>query len=253
MTNIGSSLSKPDVWALVTEYSQGSNNPDLIVYRRDLEGKNPLIAATDPRRWQTAREYVCKKGNFYNARILDVGCGFGWDAVALSLIGNNQVVASDILPSMIDGVRDCIDTMKQKGRQINVEPLVADICKTGLPSESFDGIVSFEAIEHVHSLEAMFNECCRLLKPGKRLLIMNDSNRYNTAFREAIFKMWKERDTSWDHTEWLKTEIRPIEHKDAKPYAAMREVYVKRAAPVLDEACGTGPHTLIRPRRSGPP
>jgi len=136
---------------------------------------------------------------------------------------------------MIEGVAECLDSMRRKGRNLNVEPMVADICKNTLPSESFDGIFSSEAIEHVHSLEAMFDECYRLLKPGKRMIIVNDSNRLNTSFRENTFKMWVERDTSWEHAEWLKKEIRPVEHKNARPYAAMREDFIKRAAQGLDQ------------------
>ncbi len=225
------------IFDVVAEYSRGSEHPDLHVYRKDLEGANPIRATPfDKSAWVRRREYYCRAGRFYNGRILEVGCGFGWDAVAISLIGNNRVVASDILPSMIEGITECLDTMRRKGTKLNVEPLVADICKSDLPSESFDGIFSSEAIEHVHSLEDMFGECYRLLRPGKRLLIANDSNRLNTRFREDTFKMWVERDTSWEHTEWLKKEIRPVEHGNARPYAAMRANYVKRAGQTLDQS-----------------
>jgi hypothetical protein len=33
-----------------------------------------------------------------NSRLLDVGYGFGWDAVAISLLGNNEIIANDVLP-----------------------------------------------------------------------------------------------------------------------------------------------------------
>ncbi len=114
--------------------------------------------------------------------------------------------------------------------------LQGDICSLDLPYESFDGIYSSEAIEHVRDLDAMFRRCFGLLKPGGRILIVNDSNRFNSAFREATFKMWKERDESWEHARWLRDEIRPVEHRDAKPYAAMREAVIRGAAPSLDDA-----------------
>jgi SAM-dependent methyltransferase len=235
--NVIAGVKMAEVWDLVAEFIQGSHHPDLEIYRKDLAGMNRLHSSPfDQNSWLRRKQYLCQVGRFHNARILEVGCGFGWDAVTLSLIGNNHVVASDILPSMIEGLTECLGTMRRKGKPLNVEPLVADICKTDLPSESFDGIFSSQAIEHVHSLEAMFDECHRLLKPGKRLVIANDSNRFNPECRESTFKMWKERDTSWQHTEWLKKEIRPVEHKDARPYAAMREDFVRRAAPELNEA-----------------
>lgn len=226
-----------DVFDLIEEYAQGSDHPDLKIYRRDLEDANPLHKDRfDRRAWVQRRAYYCRAGHFQKSRILEVGCGFGWDAVAISVLGDNQVVASDILPSMIAGVEECLAAMRKKGKTINIEPKVVDICNNDLPSESFDGIYSSEAIEHVHDLDEMFDQCYRLLKPGKRLLIANDSNRLNPQFREDMFKMWAERDTSWRHAEWLKTEIRPIEHQNARPYAVMRAEFVKRAAPDIEEA-----------------
>jgi SAM-dependent methyltransferase len=224
------------IFDLVQEYARGSDHPDLIVYRRDLEGKNPLHSVPfSGQAWLNRMAYYCRAGNFFDSRILEVGCGFGWDAVAISKIGNNRVTASDILPSMIDGVRDCLAAMKRKGKSIEIEPLVADICDNNLPPESFDGIYSSEAVEHVHDLSAMFKECYRLLRPGKRLLIANDSNRWNARLREDAMKMWAERDTSHAHVDWLKTEIRPVEHQNAKPYAVMREEMIRGAVTPLAE------------------
>ena len=222
--------SDTEVAQIVTDYIHGSEHPDLVVYRKDFETKFDIA------RWIAGIRTSCGLGNFHGKRILEVGCGFGWDAVGLSLIGNNEVVATDILPSMIEGTSECIDHMAARGCPLKIEPIQGDICNLDLPDHSFDGVYSSEAIEHVHNLGAMFDRCSNLLKPGGRLLIINDSNRFNSEFREATFRMWKERDESWEHAAWLKSEIRPVEHKDAKPYAAMREDIVREAAPELDDA-----------------
>lgn len=44
---------------------------------------NRPIHATplDKVRWERARERYCRAGRFYNGRILEVDCGFGWDAL----------------------------------------------------------------------------------------------------------------------------------------------------------------------------
>ena len=214
---------------LVLEYIKGSEHPDLQIYRRDVDPSMMHL-------WTWKIGHVCDLGGFRGKKILEAGSGFGWDAVGLSVIGNNQVTAMDILPSMVDGMTQCLDAMAAKGKPLDVTPSQGDICTVDLPKGSFDGIVSFEAVEHVHSLEQMFAHCYDLLKPGARLVIVNDSNRWNSAFRESTFEMWKQRDGSWEHAEWLAAEVRPVEHAGAKPYAAMRDAIVKEAAPTLDDA-----------------
>lgn len=222
-------ISQVDIASTLREYVQGSEHPDLQVYRRGI---------TDPSHmevWLWRMKHFCDLGRFYNKRILEVGAGFGWDAAALALIGNNEVVASDILPSMIDGMSDCVDTMKKKGSPIPITPMQGDICMLDLPDESFDGIFSTEAIEHVHDLSLMFHNCYRLLKRRCRAVIVNDSNRYNEEARQHSWEGWTDRDQSWEHIEWLKKEIRPVEHKDARPYGVMREDIIRSAAPGLSD------------------
>ncbi len=202
-------------------YIHGSDHPDLVVYRRDFDSK------FDVNLWEKGIRDRCDLAGFHGKRILEVGCGFGWDAVGLAMVGNNHVVATDILPSMIDGANECLASARAKGHTLNIEARVADICSLDEPDGSFDGIFSSEAIEHVHDLAAMFERCHQLLRPGGTVLLCNDSNQFNSEFRNAMFAMWEERDTSWEHAEWLKNEVRPVEHANAKPYGAMREDIIK--------------------------
>ena len=202
---------------VLKDYVFGSEHPDLVVYRQDFDTK------FDYDHWERGIRNQCELAGFRGKRILEVGCGFGWDAVGLALVGGNRIVATDILPSMIDGAKECQAAARAKGHELDIELKVADICSSlDEADESFDGIYSSEAIEHVHDLAAMFERCYRLLKPGGVLLLRNDSNRYNSEFREATFEMWKERDASWEHADWLRNEVRPVEHANAKPYGAMR-------------------------------
>jgi len=214
---------------LMLQYVNGSEHPDLQVYRRGTfdAGRHDL--------WLWRTKHFCDLGGFYGKRVLEVGCGFGWDAVGLAVVGKNEVVASDILPSMVDGMTQCLEGMKAQGRPLPVTPLQGDICKLDLPDASFDGIFSTEAIEHVHDLGEMFDTCWRLLRPGGTAVIVNDSNRYNPASRAHSWGSWQERDDSWEHVEWLKREVRPVEHADAKPYGAMREEHIRKSAPELSD------------------
>jgi SAM-dependent methyltransferase len=49
--------------------------------------------------------------------------------------------------------------------------IVADICDTGLPSESFDLIIISQTLEHVWDFFKAIEECQRLLKIGGHLII----------------------------------------------------------------------------------
>ncbi|WP_309610754.1 class I SAM-dependent methyltransferase [Sphingomonas sp.] len=222
-----SGITDEELQPMISEYVHASDHSDSGVPPRFGEKMNHD-------RWSAGIRRVCQMGDFNGKHVLEVGCGFGWDAVGLSLIGDNQVVATDILPSMIDGVEQCL--AKARGKPLNVTPLQGDICTLDLPAESFDGIYSSEAVEHVHDLGAMFDRCFALLKRGGTRIIINDSNRFNTAFRESTFDVWKERDESWEHADWLKREIRPVDHKDAKPYGAMRAEIIDVVAPGIDAA-----------------
>ena len=81
----------------VRDYIEKSNNPDVIAYG----GK--FLRHYDRGAWLI--KYMMDLGEMRNARVLDVGCGFGWQALIIALAGRNQVVANDIRDSMIDVVR----------------------------------------------------------------------------------------------------------------------------------------------------
>ncbi len=215
----------------VHAYMYGSEHPDLIEYRaqsleRDLAYKHIFM-------WSMRR--ACTLAHMQNAKVLDVGCGFGWQALAISMIGGNQVTANDILPSMVDGMKDCIASLKSKDTfNFSITPLLGDICDLDLPSHSFDAIYSFEAIEHVHDMGRMFDSCARLLVPGGRVLLFNDCNILSRSTRDALEITFDKRENSWEWASYLKS-IRPVEHADARPFKVMRREIVEAANSNLTE------------------
>jgi 2-polyprenyl-3-methyl-5-hydroxy-6-metoxy-1,4-benzoquinol methylase len=147
--------SDEEILSAINEYMFGSEHPDLVGYRtqtlqRDM--RNKYIYMAGMRR-------ICAIGGLKNKRVLDVGCGFGWQALTISMLGNNSVVAIDILPSMIDGATECVKSLHAKGVKFDVTPLLGDICSLDLPPKSIDAIYSIESIEHVHNLESMQDRC----------------------------------------------------------------------------------------------
>jgi 2-polyprenyl-3-methyl-5-hydroxy-6-metoxy-1,4-benzoquinol methylase len=222
--------SDDEIINLLEEYMQGSQNPDFKGYReqtyqRDFANKERFL-------WSL--KHIAELGQYRNKCILDVGCGCGWQAFTMSLLDReNKIVAVDILPSMIEGTSECVASMRKKGVAFNLTPMCGDICNLELEPSSFDAIYSIEAIEHVRDMKQMLDRCFTLLKPNGTLILVNDSNMLNRRVRNEHISMWQERENSWKWSEYLRS-IRPIEHRDARPFAVMREEIVRAANPNLE-------------------
>jgi SAM-dependent methyltransferase len=209
------------------EYVDGCDNPDFRAYL----GENWTIS--DRYLWNI--KHLVDLGRMQNGRVLDIGCGFGWDALAIALQANATVVANDIRPEMTRVVDARISALKKRGARVNLETVTGDICNTTLPESSFDAIVCQQAIEHIHDLDGLFATSFRLLKPGGRALFTNDDNVFNRAKFREVQKMWQRRDGDWSFINQLKNE-RPIENRDIEPYAVMRQKIVVQANPGLSNS-----------------
>jgi len=210
----------------VQEYINSCDNPDFKAYVGDHWVLDERFA------W--LMQNLVELGRMRNGRVLDIGCGFGWDAAAISLLANATVVANDIRREMTSVVESQVAELKKRGARINVETLTGDICNSALPNDSFDAVMCQQAIEHIHDLEALFKVCFRIIKPGGTAIFTNDNNILNRAKFLEVQEMWKMRDTDWAFINELKKE-RPIENRDIQPYAAMRREIVVRANPALTE------------------
>jgi ubiquinone/menaquinone biosynthesis C-methylase UbiE len=223
--------SPAEILDAVHSYMFGSEHPDVVGYRNQSLERD----LANGQRFVSEMENLCRLGDFHKKRILDVGCGLGWQALAVSMIGDNSVVASDILQSMIDGATECVNSLRARGLKFDVTPLRGDICGIDLEDESFDGIYSLEAIEHVHDLDRMFDSCARLLRRKGRMIVANDANVLNGNVKREIEAMWNQRERSWEWSNYLRS-IRPVEHGEARPFELMRREIVQAANPTLDEA-----------------
>jgi ubiquinone/menaquinone biosynthesis C-methylase UbiE len=213
----------------INEYMDASEHPDLVGYRKQTRERD----FADSERFLWFLRSLASLGGYRNKRILDVGCGFGWHAVGLSLLDpSSEIVGVDILPSAIQGMTECLENFRKKTTTVRVSGVCGDICKLNLETASFDAIYSTEAIEHVHDIQKMIQSCARLLKRGGNLILVNDQNALNQEVRESIIAMWKKREHSPEWSAYLRS-IRPVEHKDAKPFAQVREDIIKAANPTL--------------------
>ncbi len=169
-------ISPSEVAATVSEYLQGSDRPDVRRYRERFE-EDPARLEKRVRRTID----LCNLGGFFGKDILDVGCGYGVDAVVVAAIGNNDVIGVDILESAIDAVTDCLRAMQAKGNALAITPLQGDACALRLPDGFFDGILSTQAIGHARDRQTLFDEWFRLLRPGGCALLADSTDLFSGA------------------------------------------------------------------------
>lgn len=87
-------------------------------------------------------------------RILDLGCGRGWDAEALAAQGAS-VVALDLDPDLLRSTPPG-----------DASRLAGDGLRTPFPDSSFDGVYCSNVLEHTPDPSAMLDEIARITRPG---------------------------------------------------------------------------------------
>ena len=102
--------------------------------------------------------------------VLDYGCGPGSYIISLAeLVGESgKVYALDIHPLAIQKVQD----IASKKQLANVETILSD-CQTGLPDNSLDAVLLYDAFHHLSDPDGVLKELHRVLKPD-RILSFSD-------------------------------------------------------------------------------
>ena len=102
------------------------------------------------------------------ARVLDVGCGLGDEAVQLAALAGVQVVA-------VDGSRVMIEeaTRRAEGSGLPLTFQVADAAALPLATGSFDAGHALTLLEHIGEPAAVVAELTRVIRPGGRLALVD--------------------------------------------------------------------------------
>ena len=94
--------------------------------------------------------------------VLDYGCGPGSYIMPLAeLVGKSgKIYALDIHPLAIQKVQD----IASKKQLTNVETILSD-CQTGLPDDTLDAVILYDAFHHLSDPDVVLKELHRVLKP----------------------------------------------------------------------------------------
>lgn len=106
-------------------------------------------------------------------KVLEVGCGPGFFTVpAAEIVGTEgHLYSIDINPAAVEQVRRKV---KEDGLS-NVDVMVANASKTGLPDSSIDLAFLFGVIHSIHDLDQVFAEMHRILTENGILFIQKSS------------------------------------------------------------------------------
>ncbi len=126
-------------------------------------GNNALIQKMRATMWSTLGRTFAP-----GARLLDLGCGTGLDAVHLAGLGH-EVVATDWSPNMVERTRERAQQAELSHR-VSVAALgIQELDR--LDGEPFDGIYSnLGPLNCVSDLRKVARDCARLLKPDGRII-----------------------------------------------------------------------------------
>lgn len=121
-------------------------------------------------------------------RILDAGAGFGINALLMALVGARVVHALDIHRGMIGTSRAYLDRLPF---HVPVHPALGDVAYLPYEDDSFDIVISIEAISHYHEVDRFLSESARVLRPGGKLVVVDTNNGRNVFTRRWVRRIWE--------------------------------------------------------------
>lgn len=121
------------------------------------------------------------------AKILDVGCGFGIDSIIFACHGAAEVNGIDVNKDWIQSIHDYL---KDLNWDLPIKTKVGDASKLDYPDNTFDVLLSVEAISHYRDVDSFMVESHRVLEPGGMLIISDGNNGANSLIRKKTYQIW---------------------------------------------------------------
>lgn len=148
--------------------------------------------------------------------VLDLGAGFGLEALLVAIYGARRVLATEI-------DRDMVAVGAYLARAIDpplpleqFESRYGDGIGMELPSASFDGVMANCVISHVRDLEGFLREANRLLRPGGIFFLSDENNSLYLPARVRRRRGWRD-----------------MEREPNGPYFAARRALIGEHFPAL--------------------
>jgi len=182
----------------------------LVYYKHLNILRNPARIEHVIQKGREMYEYLEAEGK----DVLDLGAGFGIEALLVAIHGAKRVLATEI-------DRDMVAVGEYLAKRIdppvtNFESRYGDGIAMELPSGSFDGIMANCVISHVRDLEGFLRETHRLLRPGGVFFLSDENNSLYLPARARRRRGWHD-----------------MEREPDGPYFASRRAMIGEHFPAL--------------------
>jgi len=119
--------------------------------------------------------------------IIDAGIGTGFLTISLMKEApvSINITGLDFSPGMLVGLKR---NLRPYAFKVSVQPHVGDMCQMPFPDESFDLVMTSEAMEYLPDVSAGISECARVLRPGGRFLFIATKNSFMGKLIAATWK-----------------------------------------------------------------
>jgi SAM-dependent methyltransferase len=123
------------------------------------------------------------------ARVLDAGAGFGFTLVLLAWLGAEEARGIEFHAPMVKTVRAYKPRLPA-----NLSDHIAidegNVMEMPYADDSFDAVLSIEAVSHYRDVDPALREIHRVLRPGGIVLIADGNNALNPLTRRKNREIW---------------------------------------------------------------
>ena len=128
--------------------------------------------------------------------VLDLGAGFGLEAILVAIHGARRVLATEIDHDMVRVGQYIAERLDPP--LAHFEARYGDGIAMELPAASFDGIMTNCVISHVRDLEGFLAETHRLLRPGGVFFLSDENNSLFLPARGRRRRGWRQMEAEPD-------------------------------------------------------
>jgi 2-polyprenyl-3-methyl-5-hydroxy-6-metoxy-1,4-benzoquinol methylase len=133
----------------------------------DIYQRNDVLGAIFRRRQTVALNYINELSLPKTSRVLEIGCGAGFLAIALATKGYT-VHATDRVPAMIKLTQK---HAKEKGVESRIHTVVEDIYNLTFKNQSIDLVVALGVVIWLEDLKKALAEIARVLTPDGYIVL----------------------------------------------------------------------------------